>query len=374
MVKSEVRTWIDIDSSAVKSNVKTMRSLLAKGTKLWAVVKSNAYGHGIFAMPPILEKAGVDGFCVDSIIEGLRLREFGIKKPVLVLGLTMPANLESAKKSGVTVTISNFESLMKIAAIKNPPDFHLKIDTGMHRQGFYPEEVPELISKIKKSGALGSALKGVYTHFASAKDLNYPTYTEMQFGQFMGVVFKLRAAGWTKLIRHAAATGGALLNKKYHLDAVRAGIGLYGLWPSKELELQLQEINFNPALSWKTVVGEVKKIKKGDYVGYDLVERANRDMTAAVLPVGYWHGFPRALSGRGEVLINGIRARVLGRVSMDMIAVDATGANCRFGDIVTLIGRNGDDEITAGEIARLCDTSHYETVTRLNPLMERVVI
>src|SRR3989344_2944290 len=175
-------------------------------------------------MPPILEKAGVDGFCVDSIIEGHRLREFGIKKPVLVLGLTLPANLESAQKSGITVTISNFESLAKLAALKNPSNFHLKIDTGMHRQGFYPEEVPELISKIKKSGALGAALKGVYTHFASAKDLNYPTYTEMQFEQFLGVVSKLRDAGWAKLVRHAAATGGALLNKKYHLDAVRAGI------------------------------------------------------------------------------------------------------------------------------------------------------
>ena len=177
------------------------------------------------------------------------------------------------------------------------------------------------------------------------------------------------------MIKHCAATGATLINNKYHLDAVRIGIGLYGLWPSMELEAQLgNKIKLQPALSWYSVVSEVKDLKKGDYVGYDLVERVIRPSKIAVIPIGYWHGFDRRLSGIGEVLINGRRARVLGRVSMDLIVVDVTGIKCKFGDRATLIGKQGKEEITLYEMARKIGTSHYEVVTRINPLIERTII
>ena len=175
---------------------------------------------------------------------------------------------------------------------------------------------------------------------------------------------------------HAAATGGTLINPKYHGDAVRIGIGMYGLWPSKELEVQLgDKIKLHPVLSWRAAVTETKRLRAGDYVGYDLAERVPQETTMAVLPVGYWHGFPRVLSFLGEVVIRGKRARVLGRVSMDMtvVAVSRHGG-IRAGDVATLIGRDGKDEIFAWEPSQKSGTTHYEFLTRLNPLIERVIV
>ncbi len=373
--KKDIRTWVEISAAAVKHNVKLMRSILAPKTALWAVVKSNAYGHGIFVMPQLLDAVGVDGFCVDTLMEGVRLREAGIKKPILVLGLTLPNLLGLAAESNIAITISNFEILDAYLKLKNPPKFHLKLDTGMHRQGFYVADLPEVIKFLtSRPHTLNPNLVGVYTHFASAKDLNYPAYTEMQFAEYQKGIAILKKAGFKNFMQHVAATGGALINKKYHLNAVRCGIGLYGLWPSKELEMQIPELGFRPVLSWHAVIGEVKNIKKGDYVGYDLVERAIRDSRAAILPVGYWHGFPRSLSGVGEVLIGSKRCRVLGRVSMDMIAVDVGGTICKFGDMATLIGFQKNNNVSAGDVARLAGTSHYEIIARINPLIERVVV
>ena len=155
---------------------------------------------------------------------------------------------------------------------------------------------------------------------------------------------------------------------------MRIGIGMYGLWPSKELEVQLgDKIKLHPVLSWRAAITEMKRLEAGDYVGYDLTERVPRETMMAVLPVGYWHGFPRALSSMGEVIVNGKRARVLGRVSMDMTVV-ALAAAARAGDVATLIGRDGQDEIFAWEPSQKSGTTHYEFLTRLNPLMERVIV
>ena len=248
-----------------------------------------------------------------------------------------------------------------MAASKYKPRFHLKIDTGMHRQGFYVEELSK-VSRLITNYQL--PITGTYTHFASAKDINYPTYTEIQFKKFLEAIKILENSGGKNLIKHAAATGAVLINKKYHLDAVRVGMGLYGYWPSKELEMQIPGINFAPVLSWHVLVSEIKNLKKGDFVGYDLIERVNRPTKMAVLPIGYWHGFPRALSSIGQVLISGKRARVLGRVSMDIIVVDVTDINCKVGSKATIIGNQKSEEIPATELA-------YEAITRINPLIER---
>ena len=370
-----LRTWVEISRGAVRQNVRTFRRLIGPKVKLWAVVKSNAYGHGLYAFSPLAEQAGVDGFCIDSVVEGLSLRRSGIVKPILTLGPTLPPRLVDAMNDDIAVSVSTLETLRAIAAMKHPPKFHLKVDTGMHRQGFSPNDLAKIVRIMSKSkNQSPKNLEGIFTHFASAKDLNYPTYTDMQFAEFERAVAMLRKAGFRDLIRHAAATGGTLIGKKYHLDAVRVGIGLYGLWPSKELEVQLgSRIHLAPVLSWRTAVAEVKRLKPGDYVGYDLTERVTRPTIAAVLPVGYWHGFPRSLSSVGEVLIRGKRARVLGRVSMAMVVVDATETRPRVGDAAILIGRSGRDELLAADVASRAGTIHYEFVTRLNPLMERVI-
>ncbi len=370
------RTWIEIDKNAVKNNYGIFRGMINPETKLWAVVKSNAYGHGLSVFSQVINKLGIDGFCVDSLLEGLKLRKDGIEKPILVLGPTLYNLFDLAYKEKITLTISNFESLREVTKLKLIPKFHIKIDSGMSRQGFLEEDVPKVINFLKKSSLdFRKSFSGIYTHFASAKDINYPTYTELQFDNFNKILNLFKTAGFKNLEKHVAATGATLINKKYHLDAVRVGIGLYGLWPSRELEVQLSSaINLKPILSWRTLVSEVKNIKQGSFIGYDLVEKTDRPIKIAVLPLGYWHGFSRNLSGIGEILIKGKKCRVLGRVSMDLIVVDVTGADVCVGDYATIIGMDFKNNISAFEISSKSQTSYYEFVTRLNPLIKRVVV
>jgi len=370
--RKEVRTWIEIDQEAIKRNIKTFRKLIGPKTKLWSVVKSNAYGHGLSVFAKLADKSGVDGFCVDSLIEGLRLRKEGIKKPILVLGYTLPHRFGEAAAKGITITISNRESLDALRRAKKKPFYHLKVDSGMHRQGFYPEEIPGIIEYLDKN------LSGIYSHFASAKDMENTAqwdYTEKQFDNFKKAFKLLENAGFTKLTRHISATAGTIVSPEYRLDAVRVGIGLYGLWPSRELEKKFsRKIKLKPVLSWRTIISEIKTAKPGGYIGYDMTEKVTKPTTYALLPLGYWHGISRSLSGKGMVLINGKRARILGRVSMDMVVVDVSGISCKTGDTATIIGKSGNDEILARDIAELSGTSHYEFLTRLNPLMEKIIV
>lgn len=373
-LSGSLRTWIEIDARAAKKNYNTFRKLVGKNVRLWSVVKSNAYGHGLYAFSSLMDKFGIDGFCVDSVVEGLSLRKVGVRKPILVLGQTLPSRYAEAAEHKIAISISNFDALQALARAKKIPDFHIKIDTGMHRQGFYIEDVPKVIAQITKSNALRSHAKGLFTHFAAAKDMHNRTHVDKQLKDFKKTVDFFEKAGFTKLIKHASATGGTLLGLPYHFDSVRVGIGLYGLWPSDELKDQLsKKIILHPVLSWRATISEVKNLKKGDYVGYDLTERVKGNVKMAIVPIGYWHGFPRSLSSVGGVIVDGKPARVLGRVSMDMIAIALSGP-ARPGDVVTIIGRDGSAKVSAFEQSAKSNTSEYEFVTRLNPLMERVII
>jgi alanine racemase len=368
----QFKVWVEIHKANIGKNIKTFKGLIGKKTQLWAVVKSNAYGHGLLTFSKTAHELGVQGFCVDSVVEGLKLRSAGIRAPILVLGPSLPHLAREAADHDIQVTISNREALQELMKLPIIPRFHLKIDTGMHRQGWYVDHVGEAIQIIKKKGL---PLSGAYTHFASAKDINYPTFTDLQFHEFKRAIVAFQEAGFKNVIFHASATGGAMINPEYHLDAVRIGIGLYGLWPSRELELQLHKtIELYPVLSWHSVISEVKELRSGDYVGYDLTERIFKPTTMAVVPIGYWHGFDRGLSGIGEVLIHGKRARVLGRVSMDLIVVDVTGLKAKVGDVATLIGGEKNVFLPASEMAAKIGTTHYEIVTRINPLTERVLV
>ncbi len=370
---SKYKTWVEIKEKSIASNIQSFKQLLAPKTKLWSVVKSNAYGHGLVPFSQITSTHGAQGFCVDSVPEGLKLRKNGIKKPILVLGPTLFRELYAAAHvSDITVTVSNSDALKQLIHSKLKTKFHLKIDSGMHRQGFYVSDIPQAIKLIKNNN-LQSQLTGAYTHFASAKDINYPTYTDFQFEQFQKSLAILEKSGFKNITRHAAATGGTLVNPKYHLDAVRIGIGLYGLWPSKELLLQTKRLPLKPALSWHTLISEIKMLRKGDYVGYDLAERVTKPTKIAILPIGYWHGFPRTLSGIGEILINGKIAKVIGRVSMDLVVVNANGIACKTGDKATIIGTQRGTELSAFDVAQKMGTIHYELITRINPLIERII-
>lgn len=374
-IAREKRTWIEIDARACEENIAAFRRIAKPGSNIWSVVKSNAYGHGIEIFSRIAERGGADGFCVDSVIEGYALRKFGIGKPILVLGPTLPAHFERAARAKIVISVAGRKTLEHLRRVKTMPAFHIKIDTGMHRRGFASGEVTGITKIIQNNARLRAACEGIFTHFSSAKDIRYPTYTERQFEAFEAAAVSAETMLGKKLFRHAAATGGTMMDARYHADAVRIGIGLYGIYPSRELELTHGSvIRLLPALGWYATVSEIREIPKGSFVGYDGAERTVRRTHAAVIPVGYWHGIPRSLSGVGEVLIRGKRARILGRVSMDLVVADVTGVSCREGDIVTIIGEDRGEVIRADEAALRAGTTAYEFVTRVNPLIERIVV
>lgn len=361
-----LRTWIEIDTQALRRNYATFRKVLGPAVKLMAVVKSNAYGHDLIEFAKAVERLGTDWLGVDSVTEGLALRRAGLKIPLFVLGYTLPENFKTAAENKITLTISTPAGLAQ--AKKYPAlQFHLKIDTGMHRQGFQLAELAKLKSASKN-------LTGIYTHFAAAKNPAFPQVTTAQLRQFTEAV-KIIGQNNPELTKHAAATGGTLLFPQAHLDLVRVGIGLYGLWPAKEVEAAcFNKIKLEPVLSWRTIIGEVKTIPAGERVGYDLTE-APIGNKIAICPIGYWHGYPRALSGLGQVLVNSQRAKIIGRISMDMIILDVSHiSKIKTGDVVTLLGADGAEKITADELGALAGTINYEIVTRLNPLMKRIYI
>lgn len=376
--KQNLRTWIEINQQALKNNYNIFRRLIGPKRLLMAIVKSNAYGHGLIDFSRVVENLGVDWIGVDSIVEAESLREAGVKKPILVLGYTLQNRIENAIKNNISLTIADFPTLKNLkTAIKNGDKLkiHLKIDTGMHRQGFFVSEIPAVI-QILKSETLPVILEGVYTHFSSAKNPAFPSATFRQIEEFKKAVNLLESAGFNAPIKHAAATSGTIIFPESHFDLVRVGIGLYGLWPSKETaEAFKRKIKLEPVLSWKTIVGQIKNLPEGSGVGYDLAETLNRPSKIAILPIGYWHGFPRTLSSIGRVLINGNEAKVVGRVSMDMVSVDVTDVkNIKVGDEAILIGKSGKSKISVDDMAHLNDTINYEIATRLNPLIKRIVI
>ncbi len=367
----KLRTWLEIDKKAIRNNYSVFQKIIKPETKLMAIVKSNAYGNELIGFSKVLDELGVDSFGVDSITEGLALREAGIMKPILVLGYTIHENISIASEKDISITLSSFDALSLLVQEKIPIKVHVKIDSGMHRQGFFPKDAKKLADILLKQKHI--TVEGIYTHFANAKNPSFSGDTDKQVEEFKQATDFFEKAGF-HFIKHASATSGTMLFPKYHFDMVRIGIGLSGLWPAKEVERVLEKhISLSPVLTWKTIIAEVKTIQKGDRVGYNFTETFSKDTKIAICPIGYWHGFPRALSSVGQILVSGKRARVLGRVSMDMITVDINDIkDVKIGDEVILIGKQGKEEITADEFAAYVDTSSYEIVTRINPKIQRV--
>jgi alanine racemase len=375
-VQHGIRTWLEIDKSAIQSNLEEFRKNVGENVEIAGVVKSNAYGHGLVDFSKELVNSGIDWLAVDSIVEGIRLREKGFELPILILGYTLPGSIGRAEEYRLSVTISSFENFHIVRDLhkegKSLPKIHLKFNTGMNRQGFSPHEVKRLIDELAFFDDK-SFIEGVYTHMGAADDPAFDKETKEQLDKFEKVVASIKNIDANPII-HAANAPATLNHPSSHFDMVRVGIGLYGIYPSRETKKNAP-ISLRPVLSWKTIVSEVNAVREGEGVGYGFTERLERDTQIAVCPIGYWHGFPRNLSGKGEVLICGKRARVLGRVSMDMIVVDITDIrDAKVGDEVVLLGRQADDEISAEEIAETLDTISYEIVTRINPLIKKFYI
>jgi len=377
-----VLTWVEVREQAIRSNLAVFRARIHRDARLGAVVKSNAYGHGMLEVARLAADAGADWLCVNNVDEAVRLREAGHRLPLLVMGYVPLEALDLVVEHELRPVVYNRSTLERLAVLaaarQRVVAVHLKVETGTHRQGVAEHEVPGLAELIRRSPGL--RLEGVSTHFANIEDTTDHGYALGQMETFDRIVAALGEAGQGPPMRHTACSAATLLFTRTHLDLVRLGISLYGLWPSKEtyvscLELGKPTLDLRPALTWKTRVAQVKSVPEGSYVGYGCTYRTTRPSRLAVLPVGYFEGYDRGLSGVAHVLVHGRRAPVRGRVCMNMCLVDVTDVpEVGQEDEVVLLGSQGDERISAEQLAAWCGTISYEIVSRIHPGLPRVVV
>jgi alanine racemase len=371
--------WVELEKSALEHNLRQLRAGAAPGVISCAVIKSNAYGHGAAQIASLLPSA--EWFGVNSLDEGLELRGLGITRPILLLGHVPIGELPIAVEADLGLTVYNretLESLSSCTSLPRPARIHVKVDTGTARQGVMPGELEEFLRLVKRSRHI--VLEGISTHYANIEDTLNHDYAELQMARFSSALDVVdRTVGRPPFV-HTACTAAALLFSSTHFTMLRSGIGLYGLWPSRETLLAAREKGgsvpeFRPVLSWKTRIVQVKTIPEGSFVGYGCSYKTMRPTILGVLPVGYADGYDRALGNRAHVLVRGRRAPVIGRICMNLCMVDLTDVpGAKLEDEVVLLGKSGEERITAETMAEWAGTINYEVVTRISPLLPRKVV
>lgn len=376
------RTWAEIDLDALAQNFRAVRESASPQTKICCVVKADAYGHGALRIAREFEALGADWFAVSNLEEALQLRLDGIQKPILVLGFTPAEEARSLAKHSISQCVysSDYADALSRCAEEAgvTVKIHVKIDTGMSRLGFYFQDINRdeaAVEEIKRVCALpGLYPEGIFTHFAvSDEGTAGDAFTMRQFGCFKEMIEALLREGVSFDVRHCANSAAVFDYPLSHLDMVRAGIVLYGLYPSAVLR---NTPALKPVLSLRSVVSHVKEIKPGATVSYGREFTARQALQVATVPVGYADGYFRLLaSGGAQVLLHGKRCPILGRICMDQMMVDVTGlSKVEIGDIVTLIGRDGEEEVTADELAACEGTINYEVICGLSKRVPRVYL
>ena len=373
MVQETKRTWAEINLSNLEHNYRTLRGMLPRGCRFMGVVKANAYGHGVIPIAKKLEKLGAEYLAVACLDEAVELREAGIMAPILILGPTPTVFAEDLLQYDLTQSVQDMDSAIALSAAALKADrqlkIHIKVDTGMSRLGFLCDE--ENMDKSVEEIVNGCALpnlnaEGIFTHFANAD--GDEEYSMLQLTRFMDTVEKLAAHDVKFEIRHCAASAAVLNYPCAHLDMVRPGIALYGHYPDPSCE-GLDGPGLLPVMTLKTRVVAVRELPAGTCISYGCTHTLKRDSRLAVLPIGYADGMERLLSNRTEMLVNGCRVPVLGRVCMDMCMVDVTDIpNVAIGDIVTVFG----PELPLEEKADTVGTIQYEMLCGVSRRVPRV--
>jgi alanine racemase len=375
-------TWrparVVVDQAAIERNVATLRAMVAPAA-VCAVVKANGYSHGAVLAAEAAIRAGAAGLAVALVDEGLELREAGITAPILILAEPHPSAIEVCFDHGLTPTVATaagvHAAVTAAAARGGRNPVHLKVDTGMHRVGAPPEEAPHLAATLVACPAI--TLEGCYTHFAVADgtDAESRAFTEHQLDTFDGVVEQLAGLGITPTLLHAANTAGALRFERARYQMVRCGIGIYGYAPAADVDALLAAAGrrpLEPALSLTAEVSAVHTLPAGARPSYGRRRPLPAPATVATVPLGYADGVPRRFFDEGgAVLIGGVRRALAGAVTMDQIVVDCGADVVRVGDPVVLLGRQGDEVITASEWAAQLGTIHYEVLCALSARVPR---
>ncbi len=362
-------TWAEVDLGNLAYNFNQIRKLVVPRVKIMACVKADAYGHGLIPVARRLVSCGADYFGVASIDEGIKLRQAGIKLPVLVLGAILKKDIEPIFKNKLTATVCDTDLALvlnnKARALGRPLNVHIKVDTGMGRIGVLHQDAEGLVKKIHRFRFLN--IEGIFTHFAFA-DID-KEFTLYQVKLFEKLISKLDNDGIHIPLVHAANSMGVIAYRQGHFNMVRPGLVLYGLYPAKGLKIKLK-----PVLSLKTQVVYSKRVPSGYGISYGHIYITKKDTTIVTLPIGYGDGYPRNLSNLSSVLIKGRRFKISGRVCMDQVMVDVGDVRVRVGDEAVLIGTQGKNKITTEELAGFAGTIPYEIVCGLGSRIPRVYI
>ena len=363
--------WAEIDLQAIDHNIDEVKKIIKPTTKIMAIVKANAYGHGAIPVAERALKRGVEYLGVALLQEAIELREHGLAAPILILGYTPEKDYELLVRHKVTQTIYSInqaKSLNEVAKnIGIKAKIHVKLDTGMGRLGF---TIPESIRALKDITRLPYLeLEGLFTHLAIS-DAKDKSYSQMQLAKFLGVCHELDKAGISIKYKHTANSGAIIDLPESHLDLVRPGIMLYGLYPSKEVDHT--KVNLKQAMTLKTHIIHLKKVPVGTSISYGCTFTTQRPARIATLPVGYADGYSRLLSNKGFVLVSGERVPVIGRICMDQCMLDVTNvADVRLGDEVVLFGFQGQAILQIDEVADLIGTINYEVVSMVSDRVPR---
>ncbi|MFH1533115.1 MAG: alanine racemase [Pseudomonadota bacterium] len=375
--------WVEVSRSALAHNTRRFLSILSEGGSLGAVVKANAYGHGIVEAARIFLDAGAHWLCVNALYEAEQLRSAGIDAPIYVMGYVSPEDAGIAVRLRCRVVVYRPDVVRALDAAArgagaDPVPIHIKVETGNNRQGLSPVDARELAQLIH--GLRGVTLEGLTSHYADIEDTTDHSYARCQLARFREVARDLAAEIGPIPVLHFSNSAAAMLWPETHFDMIRPGISLYGMWPSKETYVSalvhgLNPLELRPALTWKTRIAQIKEIGTGDSVGYGRSFRATHPMRLAVLPLGYYDGYDRGLSNRSVVLIGGDAAPVRGRVCMNMTMVDVTHVRDAAPDQeVVVLGAGAERAASAERLAELSGTINYEVTTRINERLPRRVV
>lgn len=372
-VSSPITVSISLD--ALTRNFQQIRQRVAPSTKILAVIKADAYGHGAIPVAQTLEHLGIFGFGVASVMEGITLREHHIHCPILIMGPILPQHLSEIIRHQLTPVISRAEIVQQLIELlfprATPFPIHLKIDTGLHRLGFENEEALSLLSRLSLSTPL-IEIEGLLSHFADADNQDH-TLTNVQIQKFLAFIDQAKQLGVQPPILHMANSAGILFHPTAHLGMVRPGLMLYGYAPRQESSPQ--SLTLEPVMQATTYLAHLRSLQPGEIVGYNALFRTRRPSQIAVLPVGYTHGFPRHLTGVGHVLIKGEQAPIIGKICMDMMMVDVTDIpHPTVGDEVVLLGKQGTREITAEDHAGWLNTIPYEVLCGIGGKANRIYL
>jgi alanine racemase len=370
------RAWAEVDLDAIAHNVREIRRITNKKSEIMGVVKADAYGHGVMEVVRTILENGATCLAVSMLDEAIQLRKNGIDVPILILSYTDPVRVAEIIEYRVTQAVFSHDLAKALSdeAVRQKKNvkIHIKIDTGMTRVGFMPGySAIKNVVEISKLPRL--IVEGLFTHFASADEKD-KSYTYMQFERFMGICSELNRIGVYIPIKHVANSAAIIEFPEMHLNMVRPGIIQYGMYPSDEVDSN--KIDLKPAMTLKANVILIKEVEKNTSISYGRVFTTNRESKIATIPIGYADGYTRLLTGKGQVLINGEMAPVVGKICMDQCMVDVTDlkGDVSVGDEVVLFGGQGDKEIRVEDIARSIGTINYEIVCIIGKRIPRVYL